>query len=269
LKNVDKLPHAYLRFEGDGRVKFFFGGVWYETDVDYVNPNEWFHIEVKGKIDPSVGYFEVRLNEVTVLSGSGLDSQYYSGGISYFAMGGGLMMWGESWFDDVYLLDGNASDDPANPMNDFLGDCRIDCIYPNAAGDYTDFTPVPVVANYLNTDDPGDIDDDETYNESLTVGHRDIYNLDSVIPLGTPIYATAQNSCMRKTDAGRRYVRQLVKINGTDYLRLSGLTSNDGEWYLTDNYKVIQRPLDTNPDTDLAWTESDLDDIQSGVQVTV
>jgi len=276
MMTSDRDTQIRINITSDGKVKIYRGSTLLEeTPQDYVSPGTWFHIEAKVVLDDTVGSYEVRLNEVTVLSGSGIDTQAYSGeGVAKIRLSGGQYQSGYGAFDDFFFLDGNASDDPANLNNDFLGDCRIDCIYPNAAGDYTDFTPYPSAPNYENVDDPhitegGDIDDDETYNESPTVGHKDIYNLESVEALGTPIYAAAQNSCMRKTDAGRRYVRQLIKVNGTDYLRDTGLTNNDGEWYLTDNYKVTQRPLDVNPDTELAWTESDLNSLQSGVQITV
>ena len=275
--NTDAGTMVRLYADNTGILYFYIGSTLIEqTPTDYIDRATWFHLEMKVVIHPSAGSYEVRLNEVVVLSGSGLDTEAVSGrGVGKIEIGGGQYGQGIGAFDDFFFLDGNASDDPANPNNDFLGDCRIDVIYPNAAGDYTDFTPYPAAPNYDNVDDPdiipmgGDIDEDETYNESPTVGHKDIYNLDSVNALGTPIFAAAQNSCMRKTDAGRRYVKQLVKINGTDYLRTTGLQDNDGEWRLTDNYKVLQRPLDVNPDTDLAWTESDLDGTQSGVQITV
>ena len=265
-----------LEAEGsDGKLKFYIGTTLVEETVsDFLNILTWFHLEMKVTIHATAGSYEIKYNEILTFSNTGINTEAVVGaGVEKIRLYGDGIFAGAA-FDDFYFMDGNVSDDPANPMNDFLGDCRIDCIYPDAAGDYTDFTPYPAAPNYGNTDDGdvvsgGDIDDDETYNESATVGHKEIYNLDSVVALGTPIYAAAQNSCMRKTDAGRRYVRQLIKVNGIDYLRDSGLTMDDGEWYLTDNYKVIQRPLDVNPNTGLAWTESDLNGVQSGVQVTV
>lgn len=265
LRNEGGVVQCQFRFDGSGRVEFQIGGVWYRTDVNFVNNNTWFHIEVKGKIDPAVGWFEVRLNEVMVLSESGLNTQAQAGGIGQIYMGGGLAMWGDVFFDDVYLLDGNASDDLANPNNDFLGDCRIDCIYPDAAGTYTQYTPSEG-DNYQNVDDGtvvggGDIDDDATYNESVVVGEKETYNMDSISSLGKSIYAIAANSCCRKTDAGRRYFKQLT---------ISGAANDlSEEKYLTDFYKVYQKPLDVNPDDSEAWEEADINAIESGTQITV
>lgn len=251
----------------NGRIYISLGPhTYYYTNPDEVSPNTWFHLEAKLVLHQSAGSYEVRLNEIPVLSDSGIDTMYYDNGIRTIRLEGGLRLWGSAYFDDFFFLDGNESGDPANPNNDFLGDCRIDCIYPNDPGTYTDFTPYPSAPNYQNVDDGtvaggGDIDDDDTYNESATVGHKDCYNLDSVIALGTPIYAAAQNTCVRKTDAGRRYITQFVISGGSEYPR-------DEEYHLTDNYKVIQRPLDLDPDTDLAWTESGLNSLESGIELT-
>jgi len=273
FQNSEGSSQISIRISSDGRVRIYKGNTLIEeTGPDYFNELTWNHIEVKCYIHDSVGYYEVRLNEVTVLSGSGIDTHTYSGGVSRIRVGGGFPNGSYSRWDDLFFLDGNASDDPVNPMNDFLGDCRVDCIYPNAAGTYTDFTP-SAGSNYQNVDDGnvaggGNIDNDTTYNESNQPGDKDTYNHDSVLALSTSIFAIAQNSCVRKTDAGKRYITQLVRVNGTNYYRDTGCTLNDGEYHLTDNYKVTQRPMDTNPDTDLAWTESDLNSVESGIEIT-
>ena len=253
----------------DGKIKFYVGSnLIEETPQNSIDMNTWFHLETKVFIHPTAGTYEVRLNEVTVLQGSGLNTQANSGeGIAKIFLNGGDHLVGSGCIDDFFFLDGNPSDDPVNPNNDFLGDSRIDVIYPDSPGTYSQFTP-SAGANWENVDDPdsipmgGDIDDDSTYNESNNVGNKDSYNHDSVIALGTPIFAAAQNSCVRKTDAGRRYIKQLIRSGGVDYLR-------DTEYYLTDFYKVTQRPLDVDPDTDLAWTEAKLNSVESGIEITV
>jgi len=279
IQLLNAYRHCQIRIttSTSGKVQIYRGynSLIEETDPAYVSPNTWYHIEAKVFVDESSGSYEVKLNEVTVLSGSGVNTHANptEGGVTKVRIGGGQYAGGGAGIDDFYLLDGNASDDPSYPNNDFLGDCRIDVIYPDAPGTYTDFTPSDG-ANYENVDDGsfsyngGDIDDDDTYNQSNNVGDKDCYNLDSVQVLGTPIYAAAQNTCARKTDAGKRYVTQFVRINSTNYFRDTGLTLDDGEWHLTDNYKVIQRPMDTNPDTDLAWTEANLNAVESGIEIT-
>ena len=73
-------------------------------------------------------------------------------------------------FDDIYVLDDAGSDN-----TDFLGDCRVETIFPDADGNENDFTASPAVSNYLNVDDGGSPDDDTTYNWSATATDRELY----------------------------------------------------------------------------------------------
>lgn len=266
LTNADRQIQIQVSVTSDGKIHIYRGGTLLEeTPQDYVSPNTWFHIEVKVVLHDTTGSYEVRLNEVNVLSGSGIDTKAFSGGVAKIRLGGGGYAQGYGGFDDFFLLDGNASDDPANPNNDFLGDCRIDCIYPNAAGTHTQYTPSEG-ANYQNVDDGtiaggGDIDGDTTYNESSVVDSKETYNMDSISSLGKPIHAIAANSCCRKTDAGIRYFKQLTISNITNHL--------SEEKHITDSYKVYQKPLDVNPDDSLAWEEADINAIESGTRITV
>lgn len=266
LMNYSRSTQIRINVSSDGKVKIYRGGtLLQETPQDYVSPNTWFHIEAKVVLHDTNGSYEVRLNEVNVLSGSGINTLGASGGVAKIRLGGGGYHQGYGAYDDFFLMDGNASDDPANPNNDFIGDCRIDCIYPNAAGTYTQYTPSEG-ANYENVDDGtvaggGDIDDNVTYNEATTIDMKETYNMDSTLSIETPIYAITANSCCRKTDAGKRYFKQLT---------ISGATSDlSEEKHLTDNYKVYQKPLDINPNDSEAWEEADINAIESGTQITV
>jgi len=254
----------------NGRVSLKIGGILVaETETDYCDILTWMHLELKVVIHPSAGSYEVRWNEEFTFGDSDIDTEVYEGqGIDEVILDNS----GSGGFDDFYILDGNS------PNNDFLGDCRIDTIYPNGAGAYSDFTP-SAGTNYENVHDKtvdqeatgfggfiadsfGNIDDDGTYNESAVVGNKDTYNHESPPSLPTTIYGITQNSCVRKTDAGRRYITQLIRTNSMDYYTVD-------EYKLTDFYKVIQRTgLDHNPNDSLPWEEADITTLQSGVKVT-
>ena len=274
LQSEGGTPHVYIRFEGDGKVKLQIAGVWYETEQDFVDPNTWFHIEIKGTIHESSGEFECRLNEETVLSDSSICTQYPGQeGIARLSIGGGLMMWGEAWFDDVYLLDGNS------PQNDFLGDSRIDTLYTSADGYYTMFTPSEGDNWECVYPEVVDVEDDSgwplyiegihydcprvdftKYNSATVAGSRDCYELDNISSLSKPIHACQQNSCYRKTDAGKKQVEQFLRISSTNY--------DCGKiWEATDFAKIKTFPWTYNPDTSVAWTESDINALQSGIEI--
>lgn len=271
LTTANREIQIQVSVTSDGKVHIYRDNILLEeTPQDYVSPNTWFHIEVKVVLHDTTGSYEVRLNEVNVLSGSGIDTKAFSGGVAKIRLGGGYYAQGCGGFDDFFLLDGNASDDPANPNNDFLGDCRIDALLPNAPGTYTQYSSnQSESANWENVDDPdgsgsiglGDIDDDATFNQSKYVDKKETYNVENIASLGTSIYAVATNSCCRKTDAGRKYFKQLTRSGSTDHL--------SEEKHLTDFYKVYQKTLDVNPADSLAWEEDDINAVESGTIVTL
>ena len=188
-----------------------------------------------------------------MMSDSGIDTQARpEPGIGIFS----FSEWttGTSKIHDLYFLDWSTP-----PNDDFIGDCRIDCIYPNGAGYYQDFTPL-ADTNPEMVDEKKLIDNDTTYNESRTVGDIDTYELEPVpAPTGTQIFAIQQCSSIKKTDAGIREFQQLLRVNGTDY--------KDVTKQLSDTYSVYMKPRDVNPDDDNAWEDADINALQSGIEI--
>lgn len=236
-----------------GELNLICGGVNVISVANVILGSTWQYIECKVFLHGTTGTYEVKVSGTTVLSGSGVDTLATYDTVDYLSLSHGFnrtIRW-----DDLYICDGTGG-----VNDDFLGDCRIDCLYPDGETADIDFTPFPVVARNLNVDDPGDIDDDTTYNESNFVGDLDAYTLGAIDALGTTIHGIAQNSCMKKTDADSRYVKQYTKSGAT-------ITLGD-EIYLTDTYKVWQTLYDVNPDDSAAFEEADLNALESGVKVT-
>jgi hypothetical protein len=109
------------------------------TSAKVLPINAYSYIEVKVKLSSTTtGTYEVRINGgvafavttvVTRNTSSSTDS------ILSFILGGIDTNTPIPWLDDFYICDGSGS---AN--NDFLGDVRIDTLYPNGAGTNTQFT---------------------------------------------------------------------------------------------------------------------------------
>jgi hypothetical protein len=157
-----------------------------------------------------------------------------------------------SRIDDFYLCDTLGS-----VNNDFLGDCRVDTIRPNGAGNYTQFTP-SAGANWEAVDDgtPNTTD----YVDSTTVGHRDSYAMGNLAPLNdTTVYAVQTLVAVNKDNSGFRQVRPFVRSGGVD---------GDGGIATLGTSQTYARHIhDLNPNGDVAWTEGAVNAMEAGVVV--
>jgi len=213
--------------------------------------NTWKYVEVKVLIHASAGTVEVKVAGNTVINLSGIDTMAGStaelralrftgaGSASLFA------------YDDVYILNTSGATN-----NDFLGNCRVDAIWPNASGDASDYTP-SAGSNYQNVDDnPYDVD--TTYNEDSTSTNQDLFNYDTMPNVGT-IYGIQVNTVCRETDATTFSLKTLSKTGTTT-------SADTAQTIGTTNYTNLYRILETDPDTTSAWTESGLNSAQFGYE---
>lgn len=225
------------------------GGAILGTSAPGVFPaSAWTYIEVKVTVDDSAGAVDVQVNGTNVLSLTGLDNQQTGNNyITRYGLATGL-------YDDHYLADTSG---PA-PGNDFLGDVKVETLYPNAAGDSADFTP-SAGSNYQNVDEPQTNDGDTTYNESSTTGDIDLFNLDSLVTTSGTVFAVQQHMAARKTDGVVREVRHKLK---------SGSTTVDGATVgLGTSYQQFHGDIEElDPDTAAAWTISGVNALQIGYE---
>jgi len=204
-------------------------------------------------VHDSSGSYEVRVNESTVVSDSGADTKAGTdSGVDALNLRGSISGGGYLRLDDLYIAD-----------DDFQGDCRIDTLWPDGAGNYSQWTPTPSgTSNYANVDDANDQDDDSTYNSTDVLNEIDSYTFDNLTPIsGANILAVALNLALRKDDAGQRKFTPLIRISSTDY------TGTELDGY--DNYKTRQEIFENPPsDPSSAWSDSDVNGAEYGVKLT-
>lgn len=213
--------------------------------IGLIKANTWQYVEFKAVIHDSTGTYEVKVNGVSVLSGTGADTkgQTTADADQLTIQGSGVAI----LIDDLYLDDA-----------DFLGDCRVDTLMPNGAGASSQWTP-SAGSNFQNVDDAGDMDDDTTYNSDDTAGQIDTYTLPDIEATGGTIHAVAVNSAVRKDDAGARSTKNIVRQATTNY---------EGAAYsVTDSYLVKQDIWATQPDASGAWDETDLNAAEFGIKL--
>jgi hypothetical protein len=165
-----------LTAAGRVRVKSATGGsVLAESSDAAISFDVYQYFEIKCTIDSSSGTVQVRVDGADVIPATGsLNTQQAGSG------GAQKLLW-HSWsngvntdYDDLYLCDTSGAS-----FNDFLGDIKVDPVFPDADGNYSQFTPSTGTDHYDVIDDvgPGGLTE---YNEAATVGYRDSFDITRV-----------------------------------------------------------------------------------------
>lgn len=231
-----------------------YNGTLIEASAAAVIPiNAWTYIEAKIYIHDSAGTYEVRVNGISIVDGTGVDTKAEADAGADMASIFSPDVSGENIdIDDLYIDDA-----------DFQGNCRVDTLWPSGAGNYAQWTPSPSgTDNHNNVDDATDQDDDTTHNETGVLNEIDSFAFDNIDAiLGSEIKAVAVNLATRKTDAGARKITPLMRMGGSDYL---GTEVDIFDTYMT-LQEVFENPLDALSE---AWEDSDVNDAEVGLKLT-
>jgi len=224
-----------------------------QTTDPALSTDNWHYIEVKVVVHDTAGSYEIRVDGVTVLSDTNVDTR---GGDEDSEIVQFKPQVVNQELDDIYICD---TDGTTN--NDFLGQVVIEGIFPSADGDASGWTPASGTDNSAMVDDIPP-DDDTSYVESNTQGDEDLYDYADLSTITTePILGLQVNTDVRMNEfPGDFDLYQPVK---------SGSTTSDGQPanIATDNYEVATRILETDPDTSSAWTASGVNGTQFGIKV--
>ena len=208
----------------------------------------WYHIEIKVKIDDSTGSFEVRVNgNVTpTINLSGIDTR--NGGVASIDT---ALFTTDSSTTQVYDIDDIVFWDTAgsSPQNNFLGEIRIETLFPTGAGTNTTWTPTGAASNFDCVDDTTP-DDDTTYVSTAVSGNKDTYAMGNLTSSAVTILGTQYNLLARKTDVSAADIKSVVRTNSTNFSS-SAQTPTTSYTYITDIRQV-------NPDTSAAWTGTEI-----------
>lgn len=246
---------SVMRGQGDGTVL--------GTTTATLNVGSYVYIELKVKVDSSVGTVDLRLDGASVLSLTGQNTRNTSANqwtsialgayesINYVSQGNNKPV----DFDDLYVLDGTG----AAPFNTFLGDCRVDARMPTGAGASTQWTPTPGLANWQCVDDPSVNYDADTV-VAPTASLTDTFVVQDVVA-GATVLAIQHCLNLKKADAGIATVVPIVRHSSTNYAG-SGI-------YPTGGYTYGLQIQTTNPGTGAAWTEADFNACEFGYRRTV
>ncbi len=143
----------------------------------------------------------------------------------------------------------------------FLGDLRVQTLFPNADGNYSQFVGSDgnSTNNYQLVDDTTTVNDAD-YSGSSTVSNKDSYNIENLTFTPGSIKAAKITSCMRRDDAGAKTGRVFFRTGGSDYE--SGDITPASSGFVFEGYIA-----ELNPGTASAWTASDINALEIGIKV--
>lgn len=214
----------------------------------------WYFIEFKVKIHNTAGTAEVRVSGTNSgwINASGLNTRNTAN-----SQADSLRLGSENGngprIDDVYVCDINGSIN-----NDFLGDCRIETLYPDGDGNSTQFTPSSGL-NYQCVDDStpnGDTD----YVSSSTADNIDTYTLGNLSGTPASILGVQTHLSARKDDGGSRTFQSVLRISGTNYFGSSTFSA-------ADSYLFYSQIFEQNPAISAAWLGSAINGMEAGVKL--
>ncbi len=228
------------------------GGTTIGTGTTVLVTNTWYYIEFELVINGASGSIELHLNgvsgEIPLTTGN-----FGSTNVGTFRIAGnGTLATHLSDYDDIYVLDTTGS----APGNTFLGDTRVQTLFPNADGTYSQWSPTPSGAHFSNIDETTP-DDDTTYNSDANPGDIDTY-LTAGILASASVPAVQVNLYARKDDAGARQIAPLIRQAGTDY---PGNTAT-----LSANYLFYSQMYALDP-SGASWTANNVNADEYGVKV--
>lgn len=156
-------------------------------------------------------------------------------------------------FDDLYVCDATGTHN-----NTFLGDVRVECLYPAGAGSDSQWTAVGAASNYAAVDEHTP-NGDSSYVEASTPSFIDSYAMGTLSSAASAIMGIQTVVYCRKDDAGARSIAATIKSGGTIY------PGNPSPVF--DNYAMALEIRETDPATGAAWVAAGINAMEAGVKL--
>jgi hypothetical protein len=210
----------------------------------------WHYVEMKVVLSASAtGSVEVHVDGVQVLNLTSIITS--NGGVDVIdrCVWKHLSFINTRW-DDTYIAD----------SGNILSDVRIDTIMPDGDGNYTEFgTTIPSspTTHWDKVEELPD-DDDTSYNQGTAANQRDTFTMENLDAITTQTIHAVQQFSLAKHDGTATNFRHKVRIAATDYDSTSQALASAYGYHLN--------VRETNPNTASAWTESDINGMESGVE---
>lgn len=210
----------------------------------------WNFIEWKVLVANS-GTYEVKVNGVSILSGSGDTMNQSTAAIASMSITADANA--ANGIDDLYVLDSNGS-----YLNDFIGDCKVELLTPQTGNGTNTGLTTSTGSDHGALVDESPANDDTDYNYGSTPGVKDTYNMTDPATTGT-VYAVQASLRARKTDSATKTLAVVARENSTD--------SDGATQAVATSYAQYHQIWEKRPSDNAAWTVSDLTGAQFGMKV--
>jgi hypothetical protein len=245
--DVGNTTQINVRIGTEGSVRALGAGVDERSDP-CIAAGGYHHYEAKAKIDNSVGYIEVRINEVTVVNVTGADTQASANAESSQIRFGMHPVVTDTVsttmdVDDVFAWDDDASD-AENTVVDWVGDKGCYYLPVNADTATADWLKSSGVTGYQLIDELDPIDSDYVYDSSGVA--RSIFGVAALPGNVAEVIAMMPVLRARKEESGSVTLRAGVVV-GTDESYTPDNSPSTQFAYMTPGCKTI------DPSTGVAW----------------
>lgn len=239
-----------IRVGTEGSVRALGAGLDHRSDP-CIAAGGYHHFEAKGKVHASTGFVEVRINEVTVLNVTGVDSHATGAAeVSQFRWGMYPVVTDtvstSMNLDDAFAWDTDASD-PENTVIDFIGDKGCYYLPVNADTAEADWLLSTGVTGYELLDELTPNDADYIYDNTGVA--RSIFGVAPLPANVAEVIAMMPVMRARKEESGSVTIRAGVVVGASESYTPDNSPSTAFA-YMTPGPKTI------DPDTGVAWTNS-------------
>jgi hypothetical protein len=216
--------------------------------------SRWYFIELKVKCNSSTGTYEVRVDGVNVLSATGVNTK--AGANNYHDK----VLFGSPtsncYLDDVWICDSSGTYN-----NDFLGNNKIVAIKPEGDDSVNWSTVYPALSNhYADVDDGATSDDDTTYVEDATTGHRDLFTYTALPSALTQVLGLAVYNTCKVTDANSVVLKSVISSNGDEVV-------SGGDTISSTSYLVTNYISEIDPDTSAPYDIATIEAVKFGIEI--
>lgn len=263
FRDITNAPQVTIWLETEGTIKasrgYSNGTLLGASAAPALVASAYQHVECKVHIHDTEGVIEVRVNGVTVLNLTGIDTQSTAlqeasqcAYIGYMSSAGNITT-GHGTIadlDDVFVWDTAGAQN-----NDFLGDRRVRAIFPDGDTAFAEWGLTGAAQGFdcINDTTP---DDETSYITALPLTGSPVDPVVSEFTLENPpagvgaIAAIQTYVRMRKTEGGSTNITASLESNG-DY-------SNGSSNPITEVYTYWMDVHELNPNTGTPWTETSL-----------